>query len=107
MGTNYYGRLKKPKRKIYLDYEEFHIGKSSCGWKFCFQKGKHFKNFDEFKKWLDDDNFVIFDEYERKVDKKTFLEMIINKQKDKESQSHCDEYTENINGYDFTENDFS
>ena len=50
MGTNYYGRLKRPKRKTYLDYEEFHIGKSSCGWKFCFQTNKHFKSFEEMVK---------------------------------------------------------
>lgn len=108
MGTNYYGRLKKPKRKIYLDYEEFHIGKSSCGWKFCFQTNKHFKNFEEFKKWLKDDNFVIYDEYGEKVHKKDFLQKIIDKQNSEESQSHYDnEYTKNIDGYDFTEIDFS
>ena len=107
MGTNYYGRLKKPKRKTYLDYESFHIGKSSCGWKFAFQTNKYFTNFEEFKKWLEDDNFVIYDEYNRKVDKKEFLEKILNKQKDGESQSHYDEYTKNIDGFDFIENDFS
>ncbi len=107
MGTNYYGRFKKPKKKVILDYEEFHIGKSSMGWKFCFQTNKHFKNFAEFKKWLEDDNFVIFDEYDRKVNKKEFLEKILDKQKDGESQAHCDEYVKNIDGFDFIDNDFS
>lgn len=108
MGTNYYGRLKKPKRKTYLDYEKFHIGKSSCGWKFCFQTNKHFKSFEEFKKWLNDDNFIIFDEYGRKVDKNEFLKMILDKQNEDETQTRYDnEYTRNIDGFDFTDNDFS
>lgn len=108
MGTNYYGRLKRPKRKTYLDYEKFHIGKSSCGWKFCFQTNKHFKSFEEFKKWLNDDNFIIFDEYGRKVDKNEFLKMILDKQNEDETQTRYDnEYTRNIDGFDFTDNDFS
>jgi hypothetical protein len=107
MGTNYYGRLKKPIKRIVKDYKEFHIGKSSLGWKFCFQTSEYFKDFKEFKEWLDDDNYEIYNEYDEKVDKKEFLQMILNKQKDTESQTHYDEYTKNIDGFDFSDNDFS
>ena len=107
MGTNYYGKLKKPKRKVYLDYEPFHIGKSSIGWKFIFQTNNHFTNFEQFKEWLKDDNFEIYDEYDRKIDKEEFLQHILNKKKDENCQSQVDEYTKNIDGFDFTDMDFS
>ena len=107
MGTNYYGRLKKPIKRIIKDYKEFHIGKSSYGWKFCFQKSEYFKNFEEFKKWLEDDNYVIFDEYDRKVDKQEFLQMILDKQKEENRQTDYDSYTQNIDGFEFSDYDFS
>lgn len=107
MGTNYFGKLKEPKKRVVFDFEEFHIGKSSCGWQFTFQKSEHFGNFEEFKKWLEDDRFEVVDEYNRTIDKKEFLEMIIKKQNEKEHQSNYDSYTKLIDGFNFSENDFS
>lgn len=107
MGTNYYGRLKKPIRRVIKDYNEFHIGKSSIGWKFIFQANEHFKNFDEFKKWLENENYEIYDEYDRKQDKKDFLNFILEKQSDENNQADYDSYTKIIDGFNFSDNDFS
>lgn len=106
MGTNYYGRLKKPIKRVVKDYQEFHIGKSSYGWKFCFQKSEYFKDFKEFKKWLKDDNFEVIDEYGKKQNKEEFLQFILEKQNERNNQWDYDD-TENIDGFNFADYDFS
>lgn len=59
---------------------EFHLGKSSFGWKFHFQYngGKYYKNIKEFKNWLKDK--IIYDEYDRQVSKKDFWDLVNSKQ---------------------------
>lgn len=42
----------------------------------------------------------------KNIKKYIHREKILSKQKDGESQSHYDEYTKNINGFDFLEDDF-
>ena len=53
MGTNYYAKSKE------LNFDDLHIGKSSCGWKFSFRGYRGYSltdkitvNLDSFKKWL-------------------------------------------------------
>ena len=106
MGTNYYTKIKEC--ECCGRFEEIHLGKSSCGWKFSFQynDGKYYKNFDEMKSWLKDK--VIKDEYNRIITLEEFFLMIKDKQK--ETNSHADKYKSErdfvIDGYSFTNCEF-
>lgn len=107
MGTNYYAVKKKPTIN-----EPLHIGKSSAGWKFLFQEINKYNSFDSnleihtFEQWKEflenNDEIVILDEYDREVSIKDFLELVEKKQQEKH-----DEYSKNVNGYRFTDRDFS
>ena len=107
MGTNYYVVKKKPTIS-----EPLHIGKSSAGWKFLFQEVNKYNSFDwdleihtfeQWKKFLENNNeIVILNEYDEEVSVKDFLELVEKKQQEKH-----DEYSKNVNGYRFTDRDFS
>ena len=85
MGTNYYAVKKRPTIN-----EPLHIGKSSAGWKFLFQEINKYNSFD----W--DLEIHTFEQW------KDFLDLVEKKQKEKH-----DEYSKNVNGYRFTDRDFS
>ena len=107
MGTNYYVVKKKPTIR-----EPLHIGKSSAGWKFLFQEVNKCNSFDSdleihtFEQWKDflknNSEIVILNEYDEEVSVKDFLDLVEKKQKEKH-----DEYSKNVNGYRFTDRDFS
>lgn len=122
MGTNYYG-YKKPtleilneiaqlalkgelhsiKSKIDEYVTNVHIGKSSAGWKFLFDKNeKEWKTFAEYKSWVE--NYQIRTEYQEEVSQEEFWEKVESKQNCKSSVGeHCTD----LDGYDFsTSNDF-
>ena len=105
MGTNYYAVKKKP--RIVKVYDDFHIGKSSIGWKFVFQKQpEYYNNFEEFKNFiLNNDEWEIKDEYGRKIKPQELLDFIEEKQK----ENNVDDFTynENIDSYRFCDTDFS
>ena len=109
MGTNYYAVRVEPS----LYNRVIHIGKSSAGWLFCFQSCDEFRTFPQFKRFLDMEvrsgNYVIFDEYNKKVDPDWLLKLIENKQGDKHCLENPDNFTwnRNIDGYRFTESEFS
>lgn len=107
MGTNYYAVKKKPTIK-----EPLHIGKSSIGWKFLFHEVNKYNSFDsdleihtfeQWKEFLKNNNeIVILNEYDEEVSLIDFLDLVEKKQKKKN-----DEYSKNVNGYRFTDGDFS
>ena len=104
MGTNYYAIKKKP--RIVKIYDEIHLGKSSIGWKFVFQEQEQYHNFEEFKDFiLNNNEWIIKDEYGEEVSPKELLKLIEEKQK----ENNPDDFTwdKNVDGYRFTDKDFS
>ena len=89
-----------------------HIGKSSSCLKFLFQEVNKYNSFDsdleihtfeQWKEFLENNNeIVILNEYDEEVSVKDFLDLVEEKQKEKH-----DEYSKNVNGYRFTDRDFS
>lgn len=110
MGTNYYVVKKKPT----ID-PPLHIGKSSAGWKFLFHEVNKYNDFDcdleihTFEQWKDflenNDDILILNEYDEEISVKDFLELV--KEKQKENNKKDFEYCKNVNGYRFTDGDFS
>ena len=110
MGTNYYVVKKKPTITSPL-----HIGKSSAGWKFLFHEVNKYNGFDHnleihtFEQWKyfleNNKDILILNEYDEEVSVKEFLELV--KEKQKEENKHNFEYCKNINGYRFSDSDFS
>jgi len=85
MGTNYY--LRKPEGDICThcgrgeSYEELHIGKSSAGWKFCFDhEGNRFNSFSEWKQIISKFPDKIYNEYGQKIKPEDLYEKIKSKQ---------------------------
>ena len=113
MGTNYYAVKKEP-----TVLSPIHIGKSSMGWKFCFHKVCSFENyineeplntFPQWKKFLEErtanGNIVIMNEYDEVVSLDDFLKMVEIKQKEDNPDDFT--YSDNIDGYSFTDGEFS
>lgn len=119
MGTNYYVVKKKPTIE-----EPIHIGKSSYGWLFAFQTQNRYygdipviwNTYPQVKKWLkkytvgENAPYVILNEYDKLVSYEEFIDLVDSKQKDEKNLSNPDNFnyhTKNINGYRFTDGDFS
>lgn len=98
MGTNYYLNTDccpccgKPRKQV-------HLGKSSIGWKFLFYKQGRVHDYKSFCEFIKRGEIV--DEYGDVVDKEYLLDLIDAKQSDR---NHDD--VENIEGYNFSKNDF-
>ena len=100
MGMNYYVVKKKPS----ID-RAIHIGKASAGWKFLFHDIKgipsdyelELHTFEQWRDWLKEDDD------EKTVDE--FLELVATKQKEDNPDNYSN--ARNINGYRFTDGDFS
>lgn len=105
MGTNYYAVKKKP--RIIKVYDKIHLGKSSIGWRFAFQgQPEYYKNYKEFENFiLNNKEFDIIDEYGHKIEPKELLELIAEKQKENNPDDFT--YDENIDGYRFSDEEFS
>lgn len=93
------------------DSNKIHIGKSSGGWLFVFQDSEFWHSYKEFKKFTMNmsDEWVIINEYNEVVTNKELLELIDEKQRDKDNIKNPDNfnYDRNVNGYRFTSTDFS
>ena len=113
MGTNYFAVSTKP-----TVCHPIHIGKSSAGWKFLFHRvdiwDNYFSNdalntFPQWKKFLEkqtsNGNIVIMNEYDKVVPLDEFLALVERKQ----SENNPDDFTyaDNIDGYRFTNGEFS
>lgn len=109
MGTNYYAVKIKPS----LYNRVIHIGKSSFGWLFLFRDNEEFHTYPQFKKWLENNvdtgEYVLFDEYDEKVSKDDLLKLIDSKQNDENCKNNTENfsYSKNIDGYRFSDRDFS
>lgn len=112
MGTNYYAVRNRPTTE-----EPIHIGKSSIGWKFCFQTQNEkwneppvvWNTYDQVYEWLhkytvESDLYVIIDEYDEIISFDDFVALVEKKQ----SENNPDDFTyaKNVNGYRFSEGEF-
>lgn len=101
---------------------QIHIGKSSAGWLFNFQhqdtevdgvkvKWHSYEDVMSFlKEWVSQKKeFVIIDEYNRKVSYTEFKDLVDTKQKDLRNLTNPDNYhyCDNVKGYRFSSGDFS
>ena len=110
MGTNYYLVPNRPSVNSGL-----HIGKSSIGWKFLFYKPYHWESpvpLTTFEQWRDyiketteTGKNVIMDEYDEIIRFEDLMELIKRKQLEKREDEF--RYCENVNGYRFTQNQFT
>lgn len=116
MGTNYYAVPNRPSCR-----EPIHIGKSSLGWKFCFQTQNIqwneppvvWNTFNQVREWLykytvEAPIYAIVNEYDEIVPFDDFIEMVERKQKDERSRDNPDNfsYARNVDGYRFTDEEF-
>lgn len=108
-----------------FDLEEnrsIHIGKSSAGWLFCFQEQNTYiddvpvewHNYKQVKDWLNKyvtkkKMFVIKDEEDRELSVKELFDLIDTKQKEERNLNNSDnfKYCNNVDGYRFSNGDFS
>ena len=114
MGTNYYVVPNRPSVS-----EPIHIGKSSYGWKFLFEiqhnpwwdgPPVNWDTYEEVLDWLkkntvESDSYVIIDEDDRLISYDDFVELVQEKQKEK--NPHDFSHAENRGGYRFVKGDFS
>lgn len=99
-----------------------HIGKRSGGWKFVFQTSKYWNNFDELKKFYNDnkDKLEIQDEYGKTYTLKKFIEKEVQPTylkdgnishieyaKDHDHWGLCSYHLDEKYGYEFDEREFS
>jgi len=103
MGTNYYIKTEKCKTCGHKP-EGVHIGKSSGGWRFCFNLNgkKYYKNIGELKEWLK--NIKIENEYGEEVEYEYFWSLVEEKQKENAEE---EVHTFSIDGYRFLDCEFS
>lgn len=78
MGTNYYIRPNVCEHCGCSKEDRIHIGKSSAGWKFCFN-GMERKTKAEWFEFLENNKNNIYDEYGRKEDLEKLKEFINSK----------------------------
>ncbi len=114
MGTNYYTRENECDKCG--RYEQIHLGKSSHGWQFTFQYngGLYYKGVTQMENWLKDKN--IWNEYNEPVTHEDFWGMVKEKQNSR-NKNHAEyvkthhpesaRYEHNIDGYSFTDREFS
>lgn len=114
MGTNYYAVRNRPT----VD-EPIHIGKASAGWMFNFQSQNDkwndppivWKTYNQVKDWLkkytvDEDAYVIIDEYDEIIPYDEFIRMVeIKQERDKDNPDNFT-YSDNVDGYRFTDREF-
>ena len=112
MGTNYYAVRKRPTTEY-----PTHIGKSSFGWKFCFQSQNDawheppivWNTYDQVYAWLykytvESDQYVIMDEYDEIISFSDFIKMVKKKQKENNPDDFT--YCRNVNGFRFSAKEF-
>ena len=90
-----------------------HIGHSAAGCLFLFRYQPEWKNYKEVKDYLltklQENEEVIIDEYWEEKDPSKLIESIENKQEDKICKNNPDNflYNDNVDGYRFSNSDFS
>lgn len=140
MSTNYYLKRNKPADLTefvsYFDNDwdsfmnhvdainndEYHLGKTSAGWRFLFREHDEYHNFDEFKHFLDTvgdrgqyKDYHIEDEYGVVMSKEELLQRIAEHQKEPfrygdgtpAETEPADHLIKVVDGYRFADHDFS
>jgi hypothetical protein len=111
MGTNYYVTSKEPTIRTPI-----HIGKSSIGWKFLFHEVDAWENWIDgtsiytYPQWVtflenNKDIIVIMNEYDEVVELEELLAIVEKKQCCENDNNFT--HAKNIDGYRFTDGDFS
>ena len=113
MGTNYYAVKNRP-----TTCSPVHIGKSSIGWKFNFQSQNYpceeppivWNTYEQVYEWLyrhtvESNEYVIMDEYDEIISFDDFIKLVEWKQKENNKDDFT--YARNVNGFRFTDKDFS
>lgn len=108
MGTNYYAMKKeKPYQGMSI-----HLGKSSCGWLFCFREHDDIKSFPQFKSWLESHvatgEYTLINDYEDEISIEELLDLIETKQNDEHCRDNPYNFEDcrNVDGYRFVDCDF-
>ena len=114
MGTNYFAVKNRPSV-----HRALHIGKSSYGWKFLFQRQNdswcdpevHWNSFEEVRDWLylhvvEEKDYVILNENDDLVSFDDFIKHVEYLQEEGKSNPENFRYCDNVNGYRFTDGDF-
>ena len=114
MGTNFYAVKTRPSI-----HRTLHIGKSSYGWKFLFQRQNdswcdpevHWNSFEEVRDWLylhvvEEKDYVILNEYDELVPYDEFIIIVEFGQEQGKFNSANFWYCDDVNGYRFTDEDF-
>ena len=111
MGTNYYAVRNRPTVE-----DPIHIGKSSYGWLFLFQTQNDtwrepkvvWNTYNQVKEWLykhtvEQNDFVIMNEYDEIVSYEDFFELVDEKQRDPHNLKNKDNFVHdrNVDGYRF------
>jgi len=111
MGTNYDIEIAKCKHCGRTN--KYHLGKKSFGYRFLIHKTDMYNDIKEFKKFISE-NGDIYDEYNKKILKQDFIEMVETYQTNKSKNYIYDIYIKLaynklivIDGYDFLEGEFS
>ena len=117
MGTNYYAVPNRPSVK-----EPIHIGKDSIGWTFLFQSQNDtwhdppvvWNTYEQVRDWLyentvKNNSYVIIDEYDEIISYDDFIDLIEENQRDEENLSNprLYNYCRNVNGFRFSDDEFS
>ena len=88
MGTNYYAKVGK---------EKIHIGKSSYGWTFCFHATDTIKSYEEWIKFIENNDIKIIDEYFEEFDLMFFVKLVESKRDAK--RNHAREFSHEDGSY--------
>lgn len=115
IGTNYYVVRNRP-----TTADPYHIGKSSIGWMFHFQTQNErwdeppvvWNTYKQLKDWLikhtvESNEFVIIDEYDEIITYDDFIELVEEKQKRDKDNPENFYYARNVDGYRFSDQEFS
>jgi hypothetical protein len=84
-----------------LEGDSIHIGKFSCGWKFCFQ-GKNFRGLTDFIMKFDPASYSIQDEYGRLISQADFVQLVEGSKPGKREEDFINAEGYRITTYDFT-----
>ena len=112
MGTNYYAVRNRPTTR-----SPIHIGKASIGWRFNFQTQNNkwdeppvvWNTYDQVYAWLykhvvEDEDFVIMDEYDEIISFNEFVSIVDQKQRVNNPDNFV--FSRNVNGYRFSDEEF-
>ncbi len=96
MGTNYYIKCDECGH-------ERHVGKSSVGWQFLFEKLEQYGSVKELREYIRDHKVTLVDEYGKTLSLDELLRKVETKKRDRCSEGAvCDE-----EGYQFYDREFS